>query len=79
MKNHLIFIVIISFVGPKKLWPWPIFTLGSKARAEEGICRGQMGKGRNAGGTAEDDLVLDTPRLQREEQPLVEGCPQKAP
>ena len=53
--------------------------LGPGTRAEEGICRGRMGKGRNAGGTAEDDPVLDTPRLQREEQHLVEGCPQKAP
>ena len=53
--------------------------LGPKARAEEGICRGRIGKGRDAGGTAEDDLVLGTPRLQREEQRLIEGCPQKSP
>ena len=53
--------------------------LGPRARAEEGICRGRMGKGQNAGGTAENDLVLGTRRLQREEQHLVEGCPQKAP
>ena len=24
------------YVGPKKLWPWPAFTLGPKARTEEG-------------------------------------------
>ena len=41
--------------------------LGPKARAEEGICRGRMGKGRNAGGAAEDDTILGTPRLQRGE------------
>ena len=52
--------------------------LGPKARAEEGICRGRIGKGRNARGTAEDP-VLGIPRLQREEQHLVENCPQKAP
>ena len=27
-------------VGPNNLWPWPIFTLGPKARAEEGYSRG---------------------------------------
>ena len=53
--------------------------LGLRARAEEGICRGQMRKCRNAGCTAEDDPVLGTPRLQREEQHLVEGCPKKPP
>ena len=53
--------------------------LGLRARAEEGICRGRIGKDQNAGGIAEDDLVLGIPRLQREEQPLVEGCPQKVP
>ena len=53
--------------------------LGPRARAEEGTCREQMGKGRNAGGTAEDDPVLGTLRLQREEQHLAESCPQKAP
>ena len=53
--------------------------LGPRAHAEEGIFRGRMGKGRNAEGTAEDDPVLGTLRLQREEQHLVEGCPQKAP
>ena len=53
--------------------------LGFRAHAEEGICRGRIGKGRNAGGIAEDDPILGTPRLQREEQHLVEGCPQKAP
>ena len=52
--------------------------LGPRARAEEGIYRERMGKGRNAGDTAEDDPVLGTPRLQREEQHFVEGCPQKA-
>ena len=30
-------------------------------------------------GTAEDDPVLGTPRLQRGEQHLIEGCPQKTP
>ena len=39
----------------------------------------EWGKAEVSGGTAEDDLVLGTPRLQREEQRLVEGCPQKAP
>ena len=53
--------------------------LGRGAHVEEGVCRGRMGKGRNAGGTAEDDPVLGTPRLQREEKHLVEGRPQKAP
>ena len=53
--------------------------LGPGARVEEGICRGRIGKGRNAGGTAEDDPVLSTPRLQREEQHLVKGCPKKPP
>ena len=53
--------------------------LRPRARAEEDICRGRMEKGRNAGGTAEDDPVLGTPRLQREEQHLIEGYPQKAP
>ena len=27
---------IIDFVGPDNLWPWPIYSLGPKARAEEG-------------------------------------------
>ena len=53
--------------------------LGPRARAEVGTCRGRMGKGRNAEGTAEDDPVLGTLRLQREEQHLAESCPQKAP
>ena len=53
--------------------------LGPRARAEEGTCRGRMGKGRNAEGTAEDDPVLGTLRLQKEEQHLAESCPQKAP
>ena len=53
--------------------------VGPRARAKEGICRGRMGKGRNAKGTAEDNPVLGTPRLQREEQHLVEGCSQKTP
>ena len=53
--------------------------LGPRARAEEDICRGRMGKGQNTEGTAEDDPVLDIPRLQREEQHLVESFPQKAP
>ena len=29
-------------VGPKKLWPWPVFTLGPKARVEEGYSRGRV-------------------------------------
>ena len=49
--------------------------LGPRARAEEGICRGRIGKGRNVGSTVEDDPVIGIPRLQREEQHLVEGCP----
>ena len=53
--------------------------LGPRACVEEGICRGRIGKGRNVGGTAEDGPVLGTPRLQREEQHLVESCSQKAP
>ena len=52
--------------------------LGPRTRAENGICRGRIEKGRSAGGTAEDDPVLGTPILQREEQHIVEGCPQKA-
>ena len=39
----------------------------------------EWGKAEVLGGTVEDDPVLGTPRLQREEQRLVEGCPQKAP
>ena len=53
--------------------------LGPRAHAEEGICRGRIGKGRSARGTAEDDPVLGIPRFQREKQHLVECCPQKAP
>ena len=30
---------IIVLVGSKNLWPCPIFTLGPKARAEEGYSR----------------------------------------
>ena len=29
-----------AIVGPNNLWPWPIFTLGPKARVEEGYSRG---------------------------------------
>ena len=39
----------------------------------------EWGKAEVSGGTTEDDPVLGTPRLQRKEQHLVEGCPQKAP
>ena len=53
--------------------------LGPKTRAEEVICRGRIRKGRNTEGTAKDNPVLGIPRLQREEQHLVENCPQKAP
>ena len=34
--------MLIKLVGPKKLWPWPVFTLGLKARAEEGSNRGRV-------------------------------------
>ena len=34
------FYKFIISVGPNNLWPWPIFTLGPKARAEEGYSRG---------------------------------------
>ena len=37
----------------------------------------EWGKAEVSGGTAEDDPVLGTTRLQREEQRLVEGCPLK--
>ena len=30
----------IKTVGPNNSWPWPIFTLGPKARDEEGYSRG---------------------------------------
>ena len=29
-------------MGPNNLWPWPTFTLGPKARAEEGYSRGHI-------------------------------------
>ena len=32
----------MTIVGPKKLWPWPVFTLGPKARAEEGYSQGRV-------------------------------------
>ena len=39
----------------------------------------EWGKAEVSRGTAEDDSVLSTPRLQGEEQRLDEGRPQKAP
>ena len=43
-KWIIIFIIMneICCVEPKNLWPWPIFTLGPKARAEEGYSRGRV-------------------------------------
>jgi len=36
---HDTIIIVYTNVGPNNLWPWPIFTLGSKTRAEEGYSR----------------------------------------
>ena len=33
---YLVFASIFSTVGPNNLWPWPIYSLGPKARAEKG-------------------------------------------
>ena len=32
----------LSIVGPNSLWPWPIYSLGPKARAEKGYSPGSL-------------------------------------
>ena len=69
---------VITFVGPGNLWSNP-----HSIRAR-GSCRGGYvprtngGKAEVSRGIAEDDSVLGNPGLQREEQRLDEGRPQKA-
>ena len=52
---------------------------GFGAHAEEGVCRGRMGKSEVSGGTAQDEPIIGIPELQREEQRLDDSCRQKSP
>ena len=51
--NHYVNLISIafSFVGPNNLWPWPIYSLGPKARAEEGYSPGSVIQVQNSLGT----------------------------
>ena len=53
--------------------------LGPGAMPRRVFAEAEWGKAEVSSGTAEDDPVLGTPRLQGEEQCLDDGCPQKAP
>ena len=65
--------------GARELMIRPTLYQGPGPVPRRVFAEDEWGKAEVSGGTAEDDLVLGTPRLQREEQRLVEGCPQKAP
>ena len=71
--------VCVYICGAKELMIQPTLYQGPRPVPRRVFAEDEWGKAEVSGGTAEDDLVLGTPRLQREEQRLVEGCPQKAP
>ena len=62
------FLFIIRLVGPNSLWPWPIYSLRPKARAEKGYSPGSVIQVQNSLGTQPRTIQSSAcPRSHRKE------------